>query len=369
MIPIVEIAGRRVGQDCPCLIIAEAGVNHNGSLELALQLVDAAAEAGADVVKFQTFHAEENISPTAPKAEYQVQTTGDLESQLDMCKKLELSAAAFHTIAQRCHERRVTFLSTPFDNGSVELLENLGVPAYKIASGEITNFPLLAFVAGRGKPLIMSTGMSDIEEVAAAIEVLQRAGNRELILLHCVSNYPAEASSVNLRAMKTLTDRFGVPVGFSDHTEGIAVPLAAVALGASVLEKHLTLDRSLPGPDHRASLEPAQLGEMVRGIRSVEAALGNGEKYAVPEELDTAAVARRSLVAARDLIAGTLLTEELIAIRRPGTGLPPAMLARLVGRRLVMDVPANALLSEAMFEADPEAVGTCSVPGKQSRQP
>ncbi len=349
MIEPVAIGNLRVGPSSPCLVIAEAGVNHNGKLDMALQLVDAAAEAGADVVKFQTFKSEEVISPAAPKAEYQVRTTGASETQLEMVKKLELPPDAFAVIQRRCRERGILFLSTPFDRSSADLLESLGVVAFKLGSGELTNLPFLRYVAGKGRPLILSTGMSNLEEVATAVQSVYETGNRELILLHCVSNYPADAASVNLRAMKTLEERFGVPTGYSDHTEGIAVPLAAAALGACLVEKHFTLDRNLPGPDHRASLEPAELAAMVRGIRTVEAALGNGIKRAAPEEFSTAAVARRSLTAACDLRAGTRLTEEMIAIRRPGTGLPPSALPQLVGRSLRQDVAAGALFTMEML--------------------
>ena len=349
MVDPVTIGEQKVGPGLPCLVIAEAGVNHNGSLEMALRLIDAAADAGADIVKFQTFKAEEVVSPIAPKADYQVQTTGGSESQLEMVKKLELQPEAFRQIERRCRERGIVFMSTPFDKGSVDLLKDLGVVAFKIGSGELTNLPFLSYVAAQGKPMILSTGMSNLDEVAAAVGAVRAAGNRELVILHCVSNYPAAPSSVNLRVMKTLEDEFGVPVGYSDHTEGIAIPLAAVALGACIVEKHFTLDRSLPGPDHRASLEPHELAAMMRGIRTVEAALGDGIKQPAAEELNTAAVARRSLVAACDLQAGTVLLDAMVAIRRPGTGLPPSALLQLVGRCLRQDVAAGELITMEML--------------------
>jgi N,N'-diacetyllegionaminate synthase len=345
----IKIGERLVGPGLPCLVIAEAGVNHNGSLEIALRLVDAAAQAGADVVKFQTFKADQVVSPVAPKADYQVQTTGSSESQLDMVKNLELPPEAFRQVKRRCFERGIVFMSTPFDRQSADLLEELGVVAFKTGSGELTNLPFLSYLAAKGKPLILSTGMANLDEVAVAVDAVRSAGKRDLVILHCVSNYPAAPASVNLRAMKTLEQEFAVPVGYSDHTEGIAVPLAAAALGACVIEKHFTLDRTLPGPDHRASLEPTELVAMVRGIRTVEAALGDGIKRPVAEELSTAAVARRSLVAAHDLRAGTVLTESMIAIRRPGTGIPPAKLAQLIGRRLRQDLPAGNLFSLEML--------------------
>jgi N,N'-diacetyllegionaminate synthase len=349
MVKPVFIGTRAVGPGLPCLLIAEAGVNHNGCLDMALRLVDAAAEAGADVVKFQTFKSEEVVSPLAPKADYQVRNTGTTESQLDMIRKLELPDEAFRTILMHCRARGITFLSTPFDRRSADLLEEMGVQAFKIPSGEITNHPFLTHVARKGKPLIVSTGMSDLEEVAAALAVITAADNRSVVLLHCVSNYPAVPSSVNLRAMKTLEQGFDVPVGYSDHTEGISVPLGAVALGACIVEKHFTLDRKLPGPDHRASLEPKELAALVQGVRDVQSALGDGVKKPVAEELSTAAVARRSLVAACDLQAGTVLTENMVAIRRPGTGLPPADLARILGRRLNQDILAGHLFTLEML--------------------
>jgi N,N'-diacetyllegionaminate synthase len=349
MVRPVLVGARTVGPGLPCLVIAEAGVNHNGSLEMAVRLVDAAAAAGADIVKFQTFKSEEVVTPLAPKADYQVQNTGATESQLDMIRKLELPDHAFHTIQQHCRERGITFLSTPFDHRSADLLEEMGVDAFKIPSGEITNHPLLTHIARKGKPLIVSTGMSDLEEVAVALGVIRAAGNTELILLHCVSNYPAAPASVNLSAMRTLEQHFDVPVGYSDHTEGISIPIGAAALGACVVEKHFTLDRKLPGPDHRASLEPTELAAMVQGIRDVQSALGDGVKRPVAEELSTAAVARRSLVAACDLRAGTLLTESMVAIRRPGTGLPPSDLSRVLGRQLKQDLAAGHLFTMEML--------------------
>ena len=345
----IKIGEREVGAGRPCFVIAEAGVNHNGSLPLARQLVDAAKQAGADAVKFQTFQAERVVSPFAAKAAYQVETTGDAENQLEMVKKLELPPQVFRELHAYCGQRGILFLSTPFDDESADLLDGLGMLAFKVPSGEITNLPFLDHLARKGKPLIVSTGMSDLEEVRAAVETLGRAGNRELVLLHCVSSYPTSLTSVNLRAMQTLRETFSVPVGFSDHTLGTTIPLAAAALGACVIEKHLTLDCSFPGPDHRASLEPAEFTAMVEGIRAVEAALGDGQKRRMPEEENTAEVARRSLVAACAIPAGTVLRTEHIAILRPGTGLPPAMRSQLVGRRLRREVEAGTLFTLEML--------------------
>jgi N-acetylneuraminate synthase len=349
LVTAVGIAGRMVGPGHPCFIIGEAGVNHNGSLEMALRLVDMAVQAGADAVKFQSFKAERLVTPDAPKADYQVRTTGSAESQFDMIRRLELSPEIHRELMAYCHRENILFMSSPFDEESADLLADIGVAVFKIPSGEITNLPLLTHVALKGKPMIVSTGMAYLSEVEAAVHTIKAAGNREFVLLHCVSNYPADPADVNLMAMRTMSAAFGVPVGYSDHTQGVEVPLAAAALGACVIEKHLTLDRSLPGPDHRASLEPDEFTAMVRGIRTVEVALGHGRKEPAASEANTASVARKSLVAAQDIQAGTMLTEELIAIKRPGTGLPPGMRRYLIGRTLRVDTRAGNLFEMEML--------------------
>jgi N,N'-diacetyllegionaminate synthase len=346
----IRVANKLIGPGQPVFMIAEAGVNHNGDLKMARALIDVAAEAGADAVKFQTFRADLLTTPDAPKAEYQLQTTGAAESQLEMLRGLELSAEAHRELQSYCHERGVIFLSTPFDEAAVDLLDELGVPAFKISSGDLTNSPLLEYVASKGKPVILSTGMSELSELIEAVSILNTGGCENPVLLHCVSNYPADASEVNLRAMQTMRSAFDVPVGFSDHTEGIDVALAAVALGACVIEKHFTLDRTLPGPDHRASLEPAELASLVRSIRRVESALGNGRKVPAASEIETAKVARRSLVAARDIPAGATLERDMVVMRRPGTGLSPAVIDALVDRRAVREIAAGTILGEDMFE-------------------
>ena len=338
-----------MGPGQPCFIIAEAGVNHNGDLDMAKRLVDLAAEAGADAVKFQTFTAEEVVAQNAPKADYQVRTTGADENQFDILKSLELPFGAFGQLKDYCHERNILFLSSPFGLDSIDLLAGLGVAAFKVPSGEITNLPYLTHAASHGKPLIVSTGMAYLSEVETAVRTIEAANNTQFVVLQCVSNYPADPADVNLRAMQAMATAFNVPVGYSDHTLGIQVPLAAVALGACVIEKHFTMDRNLPGPDHPASLEPAELAELVTGIRIVEAALGNGRKEPVPSEANTAAVARKSLVAARHIPAGATLTEELIAIKRPGTGLPPAMRQDILGRTVRVDIPADSLFTLDML--------------------
>ncbi len=340
----IQIGTRRIGEKEPVFIIAEAGVNHNGDIELARQLIDVAAEAGADAVKFQTFRAEELVTPTAAKAKYQIETTGAEESQFDMIKRLELSAEAHRELISRCSQRGILFLSSPFDVESADLLEALGVPAYKIPSGEITNWPFLEHIASKKKPIILSTGMSDLQEVQQAVAVLRGAGCSELAVLHCTSNYPAPPASVNLRAMQTLATALGTPVGLSDHTMGIEVALGATALGASIIEKHFTLDRSLPGPDHQASLNPCELQSMVQGIRVVQSALGNGHKEPALAEQEVKDVARRSIVARCTIQAGTAIAREMLAFTRPGTGIPPSEYKRLLERRAARTIPAETLI-------------------------
>ena len=345
----ITIGERRVGQGEPCFIIAEAGVNHNGSLDMARELVDIAVEARADAVKFQTFKPEKVCSPVAPKATYQLKTTDAEESQLEMGKKLELPFEAFRELHAYCKAKNILFLSTPFDYESADFLEELKVPAFKVPSGEITNLPFVEHIAYKGLPLIVSTGMATLEEVEKAVETIRATGNQQLVLLQCVSNYPAQPSSINLRAMRTMAEAFDVSTGYSDHTTGADIAIAAVALGACVIEKHFTISCELPGPDHRASLEPDGLAAMVRSIRNIEAALGDGRKQPVPEEMNTAAVARRSLVAACHIKGGTILREDLIAILRPGTGLPPAMRSQLVGQRARHDIEAGTLFTLDML--------------------
>ena len=345
----IDISGRLIGAGQPCFIIAEAGVNHNGSLDMARQLVDEAVLAGVDAIKFQTFKAERLVSIQAPKAKYQLQTTGTSESQLEMIKKLELSFDAFKELNAYCQKKGILFMSTPFDEESVDFLFDLGIAVFKIPSGEITNTPFLEYVSRKGKPLIISTGMSYLGEVETALQTIKKTRNCDVVLLHCVSNYPADPADVNLHAMKTMMNAFKVPVGYSDHTIGVDIPLAAVALGACVLEKHFTLDCGLPGPDHKASLEPEDLRRMVLGIRIVESALGHGRKEPAASEMDNLAVARRSLVAAHDISSGELINLNMIKIKRPGNGLPPALLPFIVGRTASVDIPVDTLLTMDMF--------------------
>jgi N-acetylneuraminate synthase len=345
----INISGRRIGSGEPCIIIAEAGVNHNGSVELAHRLVDAAADAGADAVKFQTFQAGKLVTAEAKKAAYQQEATGSSESQLEMLQKLELPSSAYSELISHCRDRKILFISTPFDEESADLLIALGMPVLKIPSGEVTNLPFLQFLARKALPMLVSTGMATLGEIENAIEVIRSAGSEDFVLLHCVTNYPTPPEEVNLRVMNMLASAFEVPVGYSDHTQGIEVPLAAVALGACVIEKHFTLDRAMEGPDHKASLIPEELAAMVRGIHIVEASLGNGIKKPSVTEVANAAVVRRSLVAARDIPSGAELTLEMVIIKRPGTGLSPAMLPTILGRKTTRAIKAGDLLSFDLF--------------------
>lgn len=346
----VSINGKMIGKRNPCFVIAEAGVNHNGNFESAIRLIEIAVDAGADAVKFQTFIAEQVVSPIAPKAKYQEAAMTNGESQLEMVKKLELPFEAFTKLNEYCKRNNILFLSTPFDHKSADFLQELNIKAIKVASGEITNLPFLSHLAKKNIPLIISTGMATLGEIETALGIVESAGNNEYILLHCVSNYPAAPEDANLRAMDTLRAAFDVPVGFSDHTLGIEIPIAAVALGANIIEKHFTLDQHLPGPDHRSSLEPEELRSMITGIRKVEIALGNGIKRPSNNELEIAKVARKSLIIAKDLKQGTILTKNMIVIQRPGTGLSPSMLDFVVGRRLIKDVKMGSLLLMDLIE-------------------
>jgi len=317
-------------------IIAEAGVNHNGSLDMALKMVDVAVEAGADAVKFQTFKAEKVIAAHAPKASYQEETTGTGESQLEMVRRLELDEEAHKRLFKYCRKKVIQFLSTPFDLESIDLLVRLGLTVFKIPSGEITNLPYLRKLGALSKKLIMSTGMADLGEIEDALIVLMKAGTgpEDITILHCNTEYPTPFEDANLKAMMTIRAAFpGVQVGYSDHTPGIEVPIAAVALGASVIEKHFTLDRNMRGPDHRASLEPGELRRMATAIRNIEKAMGNGFKKPSPSELKNKSIARKSIVAARDIAKGEVFTDENLTVKRPATGINPMRWDAILGRR------------------------------------
>ncbi|MCL6589525.1 MAG: N-acetylneuraminate synthase [Firmicutes bacterium] len=326
-------------------IIAEAGVNHNGSLEMAKKMVDAAVESGVDAIKFQTFKAGQLVTINAQKALYQKETTGSGESQYEMLKRLELDQKRHSELIEYCKKRNIIFLSTPFDFESVELLEKLNIPAYKVSSGDITNLPFLEHIARKNKPVILSTGMAGLGEVEEAVGAVRKGGNSQIILLHCTSNYPTEFKDVNLKAMLTLKHAFQVPVGYSDHTLGIEVPIAAVALGASMIEKHFTLDRNLPGPDHRASLEPEELKAMVLAVRNVEKALGDGIKRCQDVEANVKETARKSIVPLKDLVKGEVLTREALGFKRPGTGLPPKFIDFLIGKKVRRDIAKDSIIA------------------------
>lgn len=328
------------------IIIAEAGVNHNGNLELARRMVYAAHAAGADYVKFQTAVPELVISTFAPKAEYQKETTGEGESQLDMCRKIHLPLTDYEGLNALCKEVGIGFMSTPFDLVSIDTLAALDMDYWKIPSGEITNLPYLRKIASKGGRVILSTGMSTLPEVAAAVEVLEKGGieRRNIALLHCNTQYPTPYQDVNLRAMDALRSLGCGMVGYSDHTNGIEVPVAAVALGAQIIEKHFTLDKTLPGPDHKASLDPEELKAMVSAIRHTEQALGSSVKQVSPSERANIEVARKSIVAARDIAKGEQLTEENITVKRPGNGISPMLWDTVLGSVAVRDFVADELI-------------------------
>lgn len=353
-------------------VIAEAGVNHNGRLDLALALVDAAADAGADIVKFQTFRADQLVTPSARKADYQIRNTGEANSQLEMLKALELNEDAHRQLIAHCDRRGVAFLSTPFDLVSLALLtEGLALKRLKVGSGDLTNAPILLEMASRGSAVILSTGMATMNEIAESLGVLafgytggrapgrdafreafgkaegKAALQRNVTLLHCTSDYPAVADEINLKAMDTLAQAFNLPVGFSDHSEGIAIAIAAVGRGAVMIEKHLTLDRTMSGPDHVASIEPADFKAMVSGIRLVERALGDGRKVPMPSELKTIPVARKSLVARSSIKRGERFSEDTLTVKRPGTGLSPVLYWEYIGRPATRDYQAEDVISEA----------------------
>lgn len=334
------------------LIIAEAGVNHNGSLELARKLIDVAAEAGVDYVKFQTFKAEKLVSKSAPKAAYQVENTGKDDSQFEMIKQLELDEEKHKVLFGYCEEKGIGFLSTAFDHESIDLLENLGIDLYKIPSGEITNKPFLQKVASKKKPIILSTGMADMGEIEDALDVLYDNGinKDDVTVLHCNTEYPTPIEDVNLTAMNTIAEAFKVKVGYSDHTLGIEIPVAAVARGALCIEKHFTLDRNMKGPDHRASLEPDELKEMVRCIRNIELALGNGVKKPSKSEKENIEIARKSIHTAKKLVKGDIIRKGDLIMKRPGNGISPMDIDDVLGRELLRDLPEDIMVIKQDFK-------------------
>lgn len=340
-----KIGTKTVGPGHPCFIIAEAGVNHNGDMDLARQLIDKAVAAGVDAVKFQTFKAEHVVSEVAPKAAYQKETTDIEESQLDMERRLELPFENFIDLQDYCRKKDIIFLSSPFDMGSIDFLSSINIPAFKVPSGEIDNPLFFRRLARTNVPIIFSTGMADMQEVGRAATWLDEEGARDICILHCVSNYPARPEDMNLRAMETLRNNYKVPVGLSDHTPGVEIAIAAVALGANLVEKHFTLDKSMDGPDHQASLDPEELKALVTGIRNVEMAFGNGIKIPKPSEEDTRNVARRSLFLTRTIAAGDIIQlDDLIALR-PSGGIPPFDLDKVIGKKSRIDLDEGAMLT------------------------
>lgn len=335
-------------------VIAEAGVNHNGDVEIAKRLVDVAVESGADAVKFQTFKAEKLACRDARKAAYQMETTDGSESQFDMLKKLELTLEMHEQLIEYCNQKGIVFLSTPFDLESIKMLADLGLQIFKIPSGEITNLPYLRAIGKYHRKVILSTGMSSMEEVKAAVKVLQETGTDDIMLLHCNSQYPTPVSDANLRAMLCMQEELGLPVGYSDHTQGIEIPIAAAALGAVVIEKHFTLDKNMEGPDHKASLEPEELMQMVQGIRKIEQALGDGIKRVSDSEKENVHISRKSIVAVTSIKEGDVFSTENITTKRPGTGINPMRWDELVGRRAKRQYHQDDLIKADELESDYE---------------
>lgn len=343
------LGGRTIRTGAPIFLIAEAGVNHNGDVDIARRLVDMAAEVGADAVKFQTFTADRLATHTTPLADYQREGVGFDETMQEMLSELVISDEAHRQLQAHAQERGLVFLSSPFDEERADFLAELGVPAIKLGSGELTNLPLLRHVAAKGLPIILSTGMATLEEVREAVRVF--AGTRsQVALMHCTSSYPTLPQDANLRVIKTLMDRFALPVGYSDHTEDHVAAVAAVALGICILEKHITLDRSMHGPDHKASADPEMFAEYVKRVREAELCMGSAEKQPTGGEFAIMSAARKSIVAAADIPKGAVLLQEMLAAKRPGTGISPARMQDIIGRRAATDIAADTVLSESMIE-------------------
>ncbi len=351
MIKPVMIGDRAVGPGQPCFIVAEAGVNHNGDIGLAHRLIDAAAEAGADAVKFQSFVTEELVTPQAKKAGYQVETTGETDGQYEMLKALELSAGQQAELKEHCDRAGIVYLCTPYEDTSIDNLDRIGIAAFKVASTDTTNVPFLKYMASKGRPVVLSTGMSTLGEVEQAVTALETGGLEDkVVLVHCLAEYPAPPGQTNLRAILTLQEAFGCPTGFSDHTPGVGVSPWAVAAGACLIEKHFTVDHSLSGPDHRASMEPAELASLVRTIRELEAVLGDGRKRIMPAEQANKEVMQKSLVARRDISAGEVIKSDDLTCRRPATGLAPAWFDRVAGKRAAVAIAKDEILTLASVD-------------------
>lgn len=345
---VIKIGDRLVGHGHPIFIIAEVGVNHNQDLDIAKKLIDIAAEAGADAVKFQTCKSELLVTKTANQAEYQIKNTGKVESQLDMLKRLELPRQWHPILQEYCRERNLIFFSTPFSEDDADYLETINVPVYKIPSGEINNIPYLKHIAQKGKPMIVSSGMANIEEVKTAIKAIKQEGNNQIIVLHSTSNYPPSFGSLNLRAITTLWNELrneDILVGYSDNgSEGIVADIVAAGLDSCVIEKHYTLDRNMPGPDQKASLEPEEFKLMVKSIRDVEIMMGDGIKKCTPEEESVMAVARKSIIAKCDIPAGKVILKEDLIMKRPGTGIPPTEIDSVVGKKARVNIPIDTVI-------------------------
>ncbi len=345
------LAGRPIRSGAPIFVIAEAGVNHNGEVEIAHRLVDTAAAVGADAIKFQTFTADRIATHSSPLADYQREGVGSGETMQEMLSELVLSPEAHGELKAHAEEAGLIFLSSPFDEDSADFLADLGVPAIKLGSGELTNLPLLRHVATKGLPVILSTGMATLEEVREAVRVF--AGTRcQVALMHCTSSYPTPPEDANLRVIRTLMDRFALPIGYSDHTLGSVAAVAAAALGVCILEKHMTLDRSMKGPDHRASAGPDEFAEYVARIREAERCMGSGEKQPVMAEFEVMSASRKSIVARLDIPKGTVVSEAMLTAKRPGTGISPARMNEIIGKRATIDIAADTLIQESMIEND-----------------
>lgn len=353
MATIIQIVDREVGVGKPVFIIAEAGVNHNGDIAIAKKLVDAAKAAGADAIKFQTFTADSLVTNDAKQATYQAKNIGKEESQYAMLKRLELPTAAFKELAHYAKKQNIIFLSTPFSEEDADILEDI-VPAYKIPSGEINNLPYLEYIAKKKKPMIVSSGMANMQEVKEAIHIIRHADNNQIIVLHSTSNYPPSDISLNLKVITTMRKELDVPIGYSDNGHGTLdgngslAPIVATAIGACVLEKHFTLDKKLPGPDHKASLNPEELQAMVQAVRRTSVILGSSKKECTEEEKPIRDVIRKSLVATRDICVGENITRDMITTKRPGTGLPPTMLVTIVDKKAKLAVSAGQMLPKGV---------------------
>ncbi|TAJ51872.1 MAG: N-acetylneuraminate synthase [Chitinophagaceae bacterium] len=347
----ITINGRKIGDGYPVFFIAEAGVNHNSSMVLAKQLIDAAAEAGADAVKFQTFKTENIITPNAPKSTYHIQTTGSDKEQtwFELLKTQELTRAMHIELMNYCTQKNILFMSTPYDKDSADLLEELGVTAYKIASTDTNNIPFLKYVAAKGLPMILSSAMSTMEEVTAAVETVREAGLQEVAMLQCTGNYPARLEDSHLNVMKTYRNMLQCVTGYSDHTLEMINPVAATAMGAAIYEKHITIDKTLPGPDHRMALDPRELKETILAIRQTEQALGNSQKQVLESEKENRNKLRKSLVANTDIAEGAIITAEMLAIKRPGGGIEPSLLNTIIGKKALTAIESNSVLQEHMF--------------------